>query len=214
MKSKIFVLFLVVVLGVGFALGTNLLKLFTHQSADANPGEITIVSHALYPEIPEKDLGQLADVILEGRVLSISPTQWNQDSGEYWERGSNDPVGPLQVHFITVEVLSIISDRTRRIQASDRIQIAQWGSSPADSEYADHALRSGDHILAYLVEDALSWRGGPKTIGLFFAAFPYDAYYQIGEDGRLYKNNYDNNQLVATNQTLNEKIIEIKNSQP
>ena len=31
-----------------------------------------------------------ADVILIGKVASLSPSRWNQDSGEYWEDGNSE----------------------------------------------------------------------------------------------------------------------------
>jgi len=141
-----------------------------------------------------------ADIIFLGKVISVSPTRWNQDSGEMWvqtDPGNVDNT-PLQLHYVELEVLRPIA---ARIGLDQRVNIIVVGSNPLD-EYADpnvHGLREGVQAVTFVRQTQLTWREGRPTV-LMFMGCPSDAHYILADDG-LYHGRW-NEQPVSLEELL------------
>ena len=51
----------------------------------ATPQEMRVATEFSYALEPRDEMIKMANAIFADRVTNISPTQWNQDSGVYWE---------------------------------------------------------------------------------------------------------------------------------
>jgi hypothetical protein len=106
-----------------------------------------------------------ANVIVAGKVLSISETKWNQDSGEYWEEtfqhnGSETIVGALPYYEITMSVDNLLADSLG--VKNGQLTITTIGISPVDDqeEASPFHPKSGDEIVAFVRQGEIGWRGG------------------------------------------------------
>jgi hypothetical protein len=130
-----------------------------------------------------------AAIVFVGKVTSISPTQWNQDSGEAWADG-------LLLHYIELEVLEPIVDS---IGLDKRVTITVLGNSPLDGQ-ADHALKEGDQAVVFARQTELAWRNGRRSIFQLLGV-PSDAHFILRDDG-LYHGRW-NEEPVSFEQLLN-----------
>lgn len=148
-------------------------------------GAMTIEQHASYIGATYEEMIDNSDVIFVGKVVSISPTTWNQDSGEYWVDKSSDgsikDVG-LQIHRIKFEISRIIADR---IGYSDKLlEITVVGRSPLDQN-AEYKLAEGENLIVFARKTELAWRNGKRWVFMFMTA-PQMSYLSRDADG-LYK---------------------------
>ena len=106
-----------------------------------------------------------AEAILMGKVTSLSPSRWNQDSGEYWE---DDSDMALQYYEVTLEVTDAVVDE---IGFGDRAIITVLGPSPADlaprtDSEVQHTqadsipFQEGEKVLLFIEKVPLAWRSG------------------------------------------------------
>ena len=125
-----------------------------------------------YIKIPYEQIIDNSDAIFVGRVLSISQTQWNQDSGEYWEGG-------LPVHFVELEVLQRVVDT---IGLTQTVTLTELDYSPLDERVNSYYyLEPGHRALFYIVQEELAWRGGLRT-ALRLTSIPADSFVIVGDD--------------------------------
>jgi hypothetical protein len=98
---------LVGALVVGLLAGVTLafLQARIQEQEESTPPDTTIEIKQLYSYISltREEMIDRAQIIFVGKVTSIPPTQWNQDSGEAWADG-------LMLHYIELEVLEPIVD--------------------------------------------------------------------------------------------------------
>ena len=151
------------------------------------PSNITIVQHSSYIELTREEMIDQADIIFLGKVVNISPTRWNQDSGKPWYDEGGD-VG-LQLHHIEFEVLRPI---VGNFGLDKRVTITALGSSPLDSHQEgeqaiiqggpDHDLKLGDETVIFVRQTDLAWRDGTRSI-LELMGNPADAHLIRGDDG-------------------------------
>ena len=79
----------------------------------------------MYEALSFEDMTDRASAIFVGKIVSISPTQWNQDSGEYW---NNPEEGfEIPIHYIEVDVLKPIVDT---VKLGTHVKIAVLSESP------------------------------------------------------------------------------------
>ena len=64
---------------------------------------IKVVVEASYGGVTDEEMYKNSAAIFIGTVTNVSPMQWNQDSGEYWEDG-------LPVHYLKFQVDQTIVD--------------------------------------------------------------------------------------------------------
>lgn len=141
---------------------------------------LSIDSEAVTPEIYREPLFSYrgmsteqviddAEAILIGQVISISPSRWNQDNGEYWEDETSQ-MASLQYYEVTLEVAEAVVDR---IGLGDKPVITVLGpglartDSEAEARDIQHtqtdniSFYTGEKVLLFLKRVPLAWRGGP-----------------------------------------------------
>lgn len=151
----------------------------TQNPAESAYSNIVIDQQASYISLSREEMIEQADIIFLGRVVNISPTRWNQDSGEPWY---DNVIGSgLQLHYIEFEVLQPIVDT---LGLKQQVTITALGASPLEGQ-ADHSLQVGNEALVFAVETDLVWRDGTRPI-LELAGAPEDAHFIRGQDGLYY----------------------------
>jgi hypothetical protein len=136
--------------------------------------ELHTESRASYAGMGTEEIIDFAEAILIGRIASVSPTRWNQDSGERWQ----DPIGEtagLQYYEVTLDVTEAVVDE---IGLGDPAVITVLGSNPDP----DYSFATGERVLVFLRRGPMAWRGGPVE-KLMFAGGP-QAKYTLTDDGQ------------------------------
>ncbi|MCB9418958.1 MAG: hypothetical protein H6667_04100 [Ardenticatenaceae bacterium] len=165
------------------------------------PPEMRVVTEFSYAIEPREEMIKTADAIFAGRVTDISSTQYNQDSGEYWEQTTEE--GGLEtthtaqpVFTIELTVDEILVDE---VGLGETAVLTQVGDSPLDGNN-DWSIQIGDDIIAFVVqretawwdgqpvraipyEDGFSFEVGRRDV-LRFANAPHDTYLLRQADGR------------------------------
>jgi hypothetical protein len=139
-------------------------------SAPSPPPEVTVVVQCSYLRISRHEVIDHSQVIFVGRVASISHTQWNQDSGAYWEGG-------LPLHFIEVEVLQPIVDT---LGIGQKVTLTQLCYSPLD-QGAIYRLEAGQRAVFFAAQADIAWRGGRRS-ALRLTGYPPDSFIIVGDD--------------------------------
>jgi hypothetical protein len=102
--------------------------------------------------MPYEQIITNSDAIFVGRVLEVSPTSWNQDSGDYWRGG-------LPVYSFDVEVLQVIVDT---LSLPDEVTITQVAYSPHDGGKTQPA--AGQRAVFFIVATAIAWEDGTRPV--------------------------------------------------
>lgn len=146
-------------------------------SVDLEAEQIFLSREAMFEE---------ADIIFVGKVTNISPTKWNQDSGEYWQEVTEEGLtengesattthSAWPVHELEVAVGQAIVDE---VGIDEKVTLTLLGKSPVDSNQADdgqnvqiegdatHAIQLGDEILVFAVQTEIAWRDPNRPIEL------------------------------------------------
>ena len=144
-----------------------------------------------------------ARAIFTGRVVSISPTEWNQNSGEAWaidpeDSNPNSPAA-LMIHTITIAVDQPIVDT---INLGKEITITVIGNSPVDGP-TDDGLQVGDSAVFFVQERVLAWREGGMQKKLMFVNAPQDSHLVSQADG-LYHTWKDEQPPLSFNDLIKE----------
>ena len=168
-----------VVLGVVSLVLVGLLIFFygrdnTNEADTVNvtPEVIVVEQDTLYVYLDQEQTIDRADIIFLGKVVSISPTHWNQDNGQEWSGG-------LLIHTIDLEVLRPL---VPGVNKGDLITVTLLGESPLTG-IADHDLVIDDQAILFVRHKALAWReGGLRPIDQLVGD-PINAYYRQRSDG-------------------------------
>lgn len=147
--------------------------------------EIRTVTEFSYALEPREEMIKTADVIFAGRVTDISPTQYNQDSGEYWEQttveeGLETTHTALPVFTIEMTVDEVWVDE---VGLEETAVLTQVGYKPIDvtdpvldpgetdqtEPSSDWQLQIGDEIIAFVVQREIAWWDGQPV-----RAIPYE----------------------------------------
>ena len=140
-----------------------------------------------------------ADVLAEmeaaflGEVIAISPTHFNQDSGQYY----TDAMG---IHTITFRVIEPIVDE---IGLGPEVTLTSMAGSPVDNGHVDieggsvacydiqvsHEFAVGQQMVVLARRNEIVWREGGTREVLYFAAWPEYAYFAADEQGLYRRNN-------------------------
>lgn len=158
MKAKSTQKFLAAIVVIGILIG---LFLFGNGSRDQGLlvrfGILQVEQHASYAALPYEELVNTSDVIFVGKLIEISPSKWNQDSGEYWGEEA------LQYHTLRFEVSSFIVDKIESARHTT-IEITILGPSALEGN-RDYDLRLGDDVLVFAGKTDFAWReGGTKSV--------------------------------------------------
>ncbi|MCA9974504.1 MAG: hypothetical protein R3E31_28730 [Chloroflexota bacterium] len=133
-----------------------------------------------------------ADVIFVGKVISISPTRWNQDSGDYWEETTTEGAyetnhTAMPVHKITMEVTSLIADE---VGIGETVVLTAIGKSPNENSSTtadtiqlagspDHMLTIGSEAVIFGIQTEIAWRDD-NPIRLVESEDGSSPYFEIG----------------------------------
>lgn len=153
--------------------------------------KVIVEQQASYKYLAREEMIDSADAIFRGKVFSISPTHWNQDSGEEWNDNAIGGDSGFQVHEVEIEVLQAIVDG---VGLDKRISITLIGSSPLDG-YGDHNLKEGVEAVFFMRQTEIAWReGGTRPIFELMTA-PVYSYFQLGGDGLFHDERPDGRPL-------------------
>ncbi len=131
-------------------------------SSAEKPSESNVHVDFSYQEFSLLERIQIADEILVGRVVAVSETKWNQDSGLYWEETVADAVGEttysaLPFYEITVESAPLLHGGDKFTETV----VTVLGTSPLEAS-DDAAVFVGDDAFFFIRDTKLAWRGGEK----------------------------------------------------
>lgn len=148
------------------------------------PSEIRVESS--YVLLPRDEMIKMADAIFAGQIVDISPTQFNQDSGEYWETTAEEGPGlgttfsAWPVYFVELAVERPFVDK---IGLGNTAVLTLLGNSPADAADpvnsrgeavqagggSDWTFQVGDEIIAFVNQTEIAWWDGQPV-----RAVPYE----------------------------------------
>ncbi len=195
MRRKLIVLLILITIGLSSALALTAVA-NRHQAPtefdNANlPPNIIVIQELSLMAYTREELIDGSAVIFEGKILSISPTFYNQDSGEYW--GEDEDGTLLQLHSIQLEVLRPIVDT---LGMEKQVTIYVLGASPLDGGTmngdgytivqagGNHEMKVGDQVIFFVSQIGLAWReGGIRTLMMIYP--PLDNFVQM-PDGTYY----------------------------
>ena len=136
----------------------------------------TVMRFTLYNTLTRERMIDETDVVLLGKVTSISPTRWNQDDGTPWQ---DEATGfGLQLHYVEFEVIEAILDE---VGIGQQVTLTVLGASPIDGS-AEHDLKVSDQAVIFAVQRELAWRNGLRTV-LRLTNAPMNSYFVLREDG-------------------------------
>jgi hypothetical protein len=148
--------------------------------------EIYAAIESSYALEPRTEMIKTADAIFAGRVTDISPTQYNQDSGEYWEQTTVEGAGLETTHtalpVFTIE-LTVDAVWVDEVGLGETAVLTQVGYKPIDvtdpvlnsgettqsTFTSDWPLQIGDEIIAFIVQREIAWWDGQPV-----RAIPYE----------------------------------------
>lgn len=148
--------------------------------------EIRVITEFSYALEPRTEMIKSADAIFAGQIIDISPTQYNQDSGEYWEQTTVEGPGLETTHtalpIFTIE-LTVDTVWVDEVGLGETAVLTQVGYKPIDvidpvlsaGETAqpeissDWQLQIGDEIIAFVVQREIAWWDGQPI-----RAVPYE----------------------------------------
>jgi hypothetical protein len=122
-------------------------------------------------------------VVLAGEITAISPTRWNQDSGEFWEQTVVDRYG-RQVEDIALPYYEVTVAANRSLVDMVGLDVTPGapvvftviGHSPVETKGASGVLVSGDDgngalqlkvghsAVVFARQTQLAWRHTSKTV--------------------------------------------------
>lgn len=144
---------------------------------------LRVEQHASYINLSYENLINQSDIILVGTLSEISPSKWNQDSGEYWSDDSNPRLAtPVEFHMLKFNISKTIIDKIG-INDQPTIDITVLGVSPLDGN-ADYSLAVGDNVVVFANKTELIWRGGQTKPIIEVATAPsFDFFIKSTKDG-------------------------------
>ncbi len=160
---------------------------------------ISVSTNFSYAALTREEMIDQADLIFVGQVVHITPTRWNQDSGEYWdEEETPDLDSALLYHEIELTVIRPVVDT---LGVGEKVILTVLGNSPVgpqpevpglrinsrpviieDSDSPVHDLKVGDQAVVFAERREIAWRGGMRP-ALMLMGYPQDSYLVQGEDG-------------------------------
>lgn len=150
--------------------------------------------------------------IFTGVITSISPTLWNQDSGEYWEDTSQD--GTTRYVALPYFTLGISSTTPLfgKIPVINRSFVTILGKSPSEcNQVLASSLKIGNKVIVFTRMTELAWRYEQKKQILGLIADPTQSILIQGNDG-LFHETYQSDAPEATGislEHLQQQIAEI-----
>jgi hypothetical protein len=141
-----------------------------------------------YPAYSLKEMIQFSSAIFEGKVISISQAQFNQDNGDYWEPTTSEAL-VYPYHLIEIEVTRSLKDE---IGIGQQVTITQVGASPSGNRpglrvgvkgASEHSLQVGQQAVFFVVQMDFPWREGGKRSAIHLVGYPEHAYLKQQSNG-------------------------------
>lgn len=185
-----------------------------HPATASNQAVKGMSFDRLYASHTFGEMVDLADTIFVGKVTDISPVQWNQDNGEYWDEAPGDSMSAFPIRYITVDLVKPIVpetlDASQKITSMTDSVLLDEKNNVTNQEEMEQGLRVGDQVVIFVRQTKLAWRGGmhPATM---LMGIPDHSYFKLGEDG-LYHGELLKEPLDL--ETLIQKILDERASPP
>jgi hypothetical protein len=163
---------------------------------------------AVYVFLTQDEMIDRADAIFAGTIVEISPTRWNQDSGEYYPPKQGIDY-PMPLHEIEVQVTRPIIDT---IGLGETVTVTVVSASPVDARSSDdveHDLKVGDEVVMFVGQTELAWRGGGRKPVILFMSAPDISYLKLGSDGLYHGGGPEKRDYL-----LDDLIAEIESRRP
>lgn len=164
----------------------------------------------------QEELIAKADLIFAGTVLDISPTRWNQDSGEYWAETTEEGVTAEGERLTTThaawpvyEITLVINQPiVNELGVSPEVVLTLLGKSPVSTVIGDAEnnniqldaetvnLQIGQEIIVFAMQTEIAWRDPSRSIELITDSNG-TTYFDIGKHSIItLMGVYDNAYLV------------------
>lgn len=163
-------------------------------------------SEGTYPDYYLNERIALSDVIFEGEIISISPAQFNQDSGDYWET-TDSSILVYPYHLIEIKVSQVLKDN---IGIEDIVVITQVGNSPSGTKSGirveilgepEHSLAVGDKQIFFVRQMEFPWRDAKRIPALHFVGWAEQSYLRRGDDGLYHA--WNDSEVISLDELLN-----------
>lgn len=149
------------------------------EPASPEPSGDIIQIERSYVLLSREDLIEQADEIFLGQVQRISPTRWNQDSGEYWEEMTKEsdgrgqttlPLAYYEVEFSIIRSIWGTPDGTLTVTivgkspVDDRLLAVHEGQQ-FEVQFGENLhFRVGDRLIVFVHYSTLPWRDPGKPL--------------------------------------------------
>ena len=184
---------------------------------------IRVEQHASYGVLPYEQLINRADVVFSGKLLNVSPSKWNQDSGKYWsDESALRTATPLQFHTLQFAVSEFIIDKIGA-KSQETIEVVIIGPSPLDGN-ADYSLSTGDYVVVFAGKTEMIWQGGQMRPIIEVLTAPEFAFFvQSSDSGGFYigkvvydlgKGNFETRNISLPLQDIVSQVQSIAQNQP
>lgn len=117
---------------------------------EPEPSRMTVEVERSYVLLSFEQMVDQADTIFLGQVQHISPTRWNQDSGEYWQETIDEGNG-LQTTFTAVPYYEVQFSVERSILGAPIGPLTVTSGS-------DLQIQKGDRLIVFVHHGLLPWR--------------------------------------------------------
>lgn len=142
--------------------------------------------HATYAAMSFEERVAQADMIVTGRVIELSDTRWNQDSGAYWQEvdAEGEQVRQaLPLYTVTLAVRETLAGPL----SEPFLTVTILGVSPRSAGSDEHhpAMQVGDEVIIMTRQTELAWRDGSRTVW-YLLGNPAESYLTQASDGLYY----------------------------
>ena len=142
--------------------------------------------HASYAAMSFDERLARAEAIFTGTVMEVSPTRWNQDSGDYWQ--DVDAQGEQVRQALPFYTVTLALRETLAGALADKfVTVTILGVSPraAGFDSAERPLQVGDDAVILARQTELTWRDGSRLVW-YLLGDPSESYLVKSADG-LYR---------------------------
>jgi len=144
----------------------------------------------MYESLSFNDMVDKANAVVVGKIISISPTVWNQDSGAYWyepKAGFELPLHHIEVEVVEPIVNTVNLDQFVEVTVIGESAVIDEKGNLLDQGESIHNLLVGQQVVLFAQQTEIAWRGGARP-ALILMGVPSDAYFRLEADG-LYHGN-------------------------
>jgi len=211
---------------IGYVASNNANRAYLPQRSEALTPPSSV--DASYAYLSFEDLIGTADGVVIGRVQEIGTTQWNQESGEYWEytlkEGGFDTTIVAQPYYEII--LSVESELVAlsNSEGTKQLTVVIPTLSPIDGGESI-GIRVGSEVMTFVVQDEMPWFDGVVSFNkdtnaielgetrpiLTIATSPESSFLQKSDDGSfVHDDSYQETATAYTEEEVNELIRQLR----